>query len=65
MHVQSLLLNVLSTFKNKTDAANVELLRVSVIGSLELHSHDRLAIGFPPKTVQVKFTESPVVYTKL
>lgn len=36
-----------------------------VLGSLELHSHDRFAIGFPPKTVQVKFTESPVRYMKL
>lgn len=65
MHVQSLLLNALSTFKRKTDAANEELLIVTVVGLLEPHTHDRLAIGFPPETVQVKFTESPVVYTKL
>lgn len=65
MHVQSLSLNVLFTFKYKTDSANVRLLGVTVIGSSEIHSHDRLAIGFPPKTVQVKFTESPEVYTKL
>lgn len=65
MHVQSLLLSVLLTFKYRTDAANVELLRVTDTESLELHSHDRLAIGFPPETVQVKFTESPVVYIKL
>lgn len=63
MHVQSFSLNVLSTFKNITDAANVELelMRVLVSVFVELHSHDILAIGFPPKTLQVKLTESPLV----
>lgn len=65
MHVQSLLLNFLSTFKNKTERASVEFLCISVSKLLELQSHDKLAIGFPPSIMHVKLTKSPLVKTKL
>lgn len=61
MHVQSWLLNFLSTFKNKTEAASVELLCLSVSKSLEMQFHDNLARGFPPSTMHVKLTISPLV----
>lgn len=65
MHVQSLLLNFLSTVKNKTEAASVELLWLSVFKLLEVQFHDKLGIGFPPCTMHVKLTKSPLVKTKL
>lgn len=61
MHVQSLLFKFLSAFINTTEVANVELLCVSIFKTVELHSHERLAIGFPPDCMQVILIESPLM----